>query len=186
MKNSNKGLVLGLVGGLAVMSQAWAAPPTPVATLGPSHNSSPGQPNPPQVGLTRNSIGNPPGSSANSPANQPQAGLTSSTKPVPAGPAVNSPLNSPLTAPVIASGKPMSPIHLLSQKAWHQMIQIQRNVKAGKLSKAQGKSLQGQVKTVRQQESTYLKQNGDRELTTSQFTELNGQLDTLSKSIPVQ
>jgi hypothetical protein len=87
-------------------------------------------------------------------------------------------------APVVAA-KPMSPVHLLSQKAWHQMVQVQRDVKAGKLTKAQAEALKGQVKSARQQELAFLKQNGNHQLTNGQFTQVDGQLDTISKSIPV-
>jgi uncharacterized protein involved in exopolysaccharide biosynthesis len=79
-----------------------------------------------------------------------------------------------------------SPMDKLSIRLRQQNIQIQRDEKTGKLTKAQAKSLKAQVEAIRQQEITDLKQNGTKTLTDTQITQLNGQLNTLSKSIPIK
>jgi len=79
-----------------------------------------------------------------------------------------------------------SPMDKLSIRLRQQNIQIQRDEKAGKLTKAQAKALKAQVEAIRQQEITDLKQNGTKTLTDTQVGQLNGQLNTLSKSIPIK
>jgi type IV pilus biogenesis protein CpaD/CtpE len=87
------------------------------------------------------------------------------------------------TTPNVLSNTPMN---RLTIRLRQQNIQIQREVKAGKLTKAQGKTLKGQVDAIRKQESADLKINGTKTLTDAQIASLNGQLDTLSKSIPIK
>lgn len=89
-------------------------------------------------------------------------------------------------APTVVTSGAKNPIHYLSTRARQQMIQIQKDVKAGKLTAAQAKALQGQIQTVRQQEMADLKQNGNHQLTDTQFAQLTGQFDTISKSIPLK
>ena len=79
-----------------------------------------------------------------------------------------------------------SPMDKLSIRLRQQNIQIQRDEKVGKLTKAQAKALKAQVEAIRQQEITDLKQNGTKTLTDTQVGQLNGQLNTLSKSIPIK
>lgn len=81
---------------------------------------------------------------------------------------------------------PKTPIDKLTIRLRQQNIQISRDLKAGKLTKDQAKSLKAQVETIRKQESTDLKQNGTKTLTDAQVSQLNEQLNTLSKSIPIR
>jgi uncharacterized protein involved in exopolysaccharide biosynthesis len=74
----------------------------------------------------------------------------------------------------------------LSIRLRQQNIQIQRDEKVGKLTKAQTKALKAQVEAIRQQEIADLKQNGTKTLTDAQIASLNQQLNTLSKSIPIK
>ena len=74
----------------------------------------------------------------------------------------------------------------LSIRLRQQNIQIQRDEKAGKLTKAKAKALKAQVEAIRQQEIADLKQNGTKTLTDAQIASLNLQLNTLSKSIPIK
>jgi uncharacterized protein involved in exopolysaccharide biosynthesis len=67
-----------------------------------------------------------------------------------------------------------------------QNIQIERETKLGKLTKAQAKTLKGQVEAIRKAEIADLKQNGTKTLTDVQIASLNEQLSTLSKSIPIK
>jgi ribosome recycling factor len=79
-----------------------------------------------------------------------------------------------------------TPMDKLSIRLRQQNIQIQRDLKTGKLTAGQAKSLKAQVEAIRQQEITDLKQNGTKTLTDDQLNQLNQQLNTLSKSIPVR
>ena len=79
-----------------------------------------------------------------------------------------------------------SPMDKLTIRLRQQNIQIQRDEKVGKLTKAQAKTLKAQVEAIRQQEIADLKQNGTKTLTDSQVSTLNQQLNTLSKSILVR
>jgi hypothetical protein len=79
-----------------------------------------------------------------------------------------------------------SPMDKLSIRLRQQNIQIQRDVKAGKLTKDQAKVLKAQVEATRQQEINDLKQNGTKTLTDAQVAQVNEQLNTLSKSIPIK
>jgi len=87
-----------------------------------------------------------------------------------------------------ASGQfiPKTLIDKLSIRLRQQNIQIQRDEKAGKLTKAQAKSLKAQVEAIRKTELADLKQNGTKTLTDAQVADLNQQLNTLSKSIPIK
>jgi uncharacterized protein involved in exopolysaccharide biosynthesis len=67
-----------------------------------------------------------------------------------------------------------------------QNIQIQRDLKAGKLTKDQAKSLKAQVEAIRKQEIADLKTNGTKTLTDAQVASLNTQLNSLSKTIPIK
>lgn len=79
-----------------------------------------------------------------------------------------------------------SPMEKVVIRLRQQNIQIQRDLRAGKLTKDQAKSLKAQVETIRKQEITFLKQNGTKTLTDAQVVQLNGQLNALSKSIPIR
>ncbi len=88
-----------------------------------------------------------------------------------------------------AAGVPVtakSPTEKLQIRMRQQNIQIQRDEKAEKLTKAQAKALKAQVEAIRQQEIADLKQNGTKTLTDDQVNQLNQQLNTLSKSIPIR
>lgn len=81
---------------------------------------------------------------------------------------------------------PKTPMEKLTIRLRQQNIQIQRDVKAGKLTKDQAKTLKGQVEAIRKQEVADLKTNGTKTLTDSQVAQLNEQLNTLSKTIPIR
>jgi hypothetical protein len=92
---------------------------------------------------------------------------------------------SPQTTPVNIHVQ-RSPMDKLSIRLRQQNIQIQRDEKAGKLTKAQAKGLKAQVEAIRQQEIADLKQNGTKTLTVSQEVQLNQELNSLSKQIPIK
>jgi ribosome recycling factor len=88
-----------------------------------------------------------------------------------------------------AAGVPVtakSPAEKLQIRMRQQNIQIQRDEKAGKLTKAQAKALKAQVEAIRKAEIADIKQNGTKTLTDDQVNQLNQQLNTLSKSIPIK
>ena len=79
-----------------------------------------------------------------------------------------------------------TPMDKLTIRLRQQNIQIQRDLKAGKLTKDQAKSLKTQVEAIRKAEIADLKANGTKTLTDAQITALNTQLNTLSKQIPIK
>lgn len=79
-----------------------------------------------------------------------------------------------------------TPTDILNLRIRQQRIQIERDAKLGKLTKDQAKSLKAQVEAIRKAELADLKLNGTKTLTDAQLTDLNDQLNTLSKSIPVK
>jgi ribosome recycling factor len=81
---------------------------------------------------------------------------------------------------------PKTPMEKLTIRLRQQNIQVQRDEKAGKLTKAQAKALKAQVEAIRKAEIADLKQNGTKTLTDDQVNQLNQQLNTLSKSIPIR
>lgn len=87
------------------------------------------------------------------------------------------------TAPKVL---PNTPMNRLTIRLRQQNIQIQRDLKAGKLTKDQAKSLKAQVEAIRKAEIADLKQNGTKTLTDAQVVQLTEQLNTISKSIPIK
>ena len=92
------------------------------------------------------------------------------------------------SAPLPTSGKTVSrtPMGKLQLKLRHQMAQIQLETRRGKLTTAQSKALKVQVVAVQKQEVTDIKQNGNKTLTGTQIAQLDQQLNSISKSIPVK
>lgn len=91
------------------------------------------------------------------------------------------------TAFAASSAMPVrTPMDKLNIRIRQTNIQISRDLKASKLTKDQAKTLRGQVEAIRKQEITDLKQNGSKTLTDDQVNQLNQQLNTLSKSIPIK
>jgi hypothetical protein len=108
-----------------------------------------------------------------------------------------------MPTPTVPKVLPNTPMNRLTIRLRQQNIQIQRDVKAGKLTMAQAKTLRDQVEAIRKQESAYIKANGTpstgstsspqagsrqagKYLTDAQVAQLNEQLNTLSKSIPIK
>lgn len=86
----------------------------------------------------------------------------------------------------LAASPAKTPMDKLTIRLRQQNIQISRDEKAGKLTKAQAKALKGQVEAIRKAEIADLKANGTKTLTDDQVNQLNQQLNTLSKSIPIR
>lgn len=98
------------------------------------------------------------------------------------GVAFGAPAPTPVSGHIIAK----TPQDKLNIRLRQQNIQISRDLKAGKLTKDQAKTLRGQVEAIRKEESADLKQNGTKTLTDDQVNQLNQQLNNLSKSIPIR
>ena len=64
-----------------------------------------------------------------------------------------------MPTPTVPKVLPNTPMNRLTIRLRQQNIQIQREVKAGKLTKAQAKTLKAQVDAIRKQESADLKAN---------------------------
>lgn len=102
-----------------------------------------------------------------------------------------------LVAQNVASAKPQptpvsghmiakTPMDKLALRIRHQNSQIEREVKLGKLTKAQAKTLKAQVDIIRKAEVADLKADNSKTLTDTQISQLNEQLNALSKSIPIK
>ncbi len=95
-------------------------------------------------------------------------------------------LGAGMPTPTVPKVLPNTPMNRLTIRLRQQNIQIQKEVKAGKLTKAQAKTLKAQVDAIHKQESVDLKANNSKTLTDTQVAQLNDQLNTLSKSIPIR
>jgi uncharacterized protein involved in exopolysaccharide biosynthesis len=84
------------------------------------------------------------------------------------------------------TASPKTPIEKIQIRLRQQNIQIHRDLRTGKLTKDQAKALKAQVEAIRQTEIADLKQSGTQTLTDAQVAQLNEQLNTLSKSIPIR
>lgn len=87
--------------------------------------------------------------------------------------------------PVSGHKIPKTPMDKLQQRIQHQTSQIQRELKLGKLKAAQAKTLRDQIASIRKTEMADLKADNSKTLTDAQLADLNHQLDTLSKSVPI-
>ena len=88
------------------------------------------------------------------------------------------------TTPPVSHHIPQNPTEKIHLRFSHQTAQIHKDVKLGKLTKAQEKTLMGQVETIRKQEMAFLKADNAKVLTDSQEILINSQIDALSKTIP--
>lgn len=79
-----------------------------------------------------------------------------------------------------------TPMDKLTIRLRQQNIQIERETKIGKLTKAQAKTLKGQVEAIRKAEIADLKADNTKTLTDAQVATLNAQLNALSKSILIK
>ncbi|HVU83754.1 MAG TPA: hypothetical protein VHC50_02875 [Puia sp.] len=86
----------------------------------------------------------------------------------------------------VVFASPGSSLERINLRLRQQNIQINRDLKLGKLTKDQAKTLKAQVEAIRKAEIADLKQNGTKTLTDAQISQLNEQLNTLSKSIPIE
>jgi hypothetical protein len=64
-----------------------------------------------------------------------------------------------------------------------QMRQVQKDRKSGKLTEAQAKAAWENLKSIRLQELEYFKQNGQKEVTSEQKSQLTGVLNQNAGSI---
>lgn len=76
-----------------------------------------------------------------------------------------------------------SPAPQLDKGLKQAMLQVSKDWKAGKLTKAQADSLRSQIKAIRQQELADIKANGKRLLTSDQETQLVQKLDKIRPSL---
>lgn len=79
-----------------------------------------------------------------------------------------------------------TPMDKLNIRIRQTNIQISRDLKEGKLTKDQAKTLRGQVEAIRKTEIADLKTNNSKTLTDTQIITLNDQLNNLSKSVPIK
>jgi len=87
------------------------------------------------------------------------------------------------TSPTPTSPSANTPLHQMGVKFREDMIQIQKDVKSGKLTQAQATEYREQLKAIRKQEMADVKANGTKTLTTDQESTLMSQLAVVEKSI---
>ena len=76
-----------------------------------------------------------------------------------------------------------TPTHMFNVQIRKSMEQINKDMRSGKLTKTQAQTAWVQVKVIRSQEFQFFKQNGNKELTSAQLTQLNQSLTQLSSSL---
>jgi len=86
--------------------------------------------------------------------------------------------------PTPVSHIPHTPTEKIHLRFSHQVAQIHKETKLGKLTKAQEKTLMANVETIRKQELAFLKADNSKVLTEAQEVQINSQIDELSKTIP--
>jgi hypothetical protein len=84
--------------------------------------------------------------------------------------------------PVKGSATP-SAIQNVNERMKEQMRQVQKDLKAGKLSKTQASAVKAKILAIRQEELSDMKSNGQKQLTASQKAQLNSELDGTQGSI---
>ncbi|HXL73950.1 MAG TPA: hypothetical protein VN963_10035 [bacterium] len=76
-----------------------------------------------------------------------------------------------------------TPTHTFNVELRKSMEQINKDTKSGKLSKTQAQTARAQVKGIRIQELQFFKENGNKQLTSEQLTQLDQSLSQLSSSL---
>lgn len=74
-------------------------------------------------------------------------------------------------------------VHQVNTRVRKQWLLIQQGLKNGKLTKDQATSLRTSLKSIRQQEVTFFRQNNKHELTSDQQNQLNSTLDKNSSTL---
>lgn len=85
------------------------------------------------------------------------------------------------TAPSAAVAHPVT--HQVNTRLRSQWMLVQQCLKSGKLTKEQASTLKASLRSVRQQEVSFLKESGNHDLTSAQLTQLNSLLDKNSSAI---
>jgi hypothetical protein len=76
-----------------------------------------------------------------------------------------------------------TPTHTFNVQLRKSMDEINKDVKSGKLTKSQAQTVRGKVKAIRIQELQFFRENGIKELTSDQLTQLNQSLSQISSSL---
>ena len=87
----------------------------------------------------------------------------------------------PISAPTPIITNPQ--VHQINIRLRTQWKLIQAGVKSGKIAQAQAATLKGDLKSVRQQETAFFKQNGNHTLTADQESQLNQSLNKNSATL---
>jgi hypothetical protein len=81
------------------------------------------------------------------------------------------------------SGAAKTPTHAFNVQLRKSMEEINKDTKSGKLTKAQALAARLQIKNIRIQELQFFKENGNKQLTSNQLTQLNQSLSQLAPSL---
>jgi len=94
------------------------------------------------------------------------------------------PKGKPGAASAVHAPAPNTNMHGLNMKLRQQMRQVRIDLKAGKLTKEQAKAAFEKLKAVRMQENQYFRQNGQKDITADQKSQLEQMLDQAYGSNP--
>ena len=83
----------------------------------------------------------------------------------------------------VPNNNPHPNAHQVNLRMKKQWVLIQKGIKSGKITKTQAASLRTSLKATREQEITFLKQNGTRELAVDQQSQLNSSLNQNSSTL---
>lgn len=90
-------------------------------------------------------------------------------------------LAAPSTSSVPSATPPL--VHAINQRIKNQMKLTQLDVKSGKLTKEQARSIRASLRNIRLQEFSFFKQNKSHSLTPDQISQLNQSLDKNSSLV---
>lgn len=106
--------------------------------------------------------------------------MVSATSPTPTTHSSQGGTNQPKT---FSQAAPKPNLHQINTRLRAQWKLIQQGVKSGKVTKDQASALRSDLKSVRQQEVGFIKQDGKQDLTTDQVSQLSALLDKNSTTL---
>ena len=91
--------------------------------------------------------------------------------------------SSAATTTVNAAANPHPNLHQTNMTLKSEYQQVLLGEKSGKITTAQGDTLKASLKSVRQQEVAFVKDNGNHELTSAQTTQLDASLSQVEQTL---
>ena len=92
-------------------------------------------------------------------------------------------LNAASTPTPVKGVATVTAVQNVNERMKEQLREVQKDLKAGKLTATQAGAVKKQILAIRQEELSDMKSNGQKQLTASQKSELNSELDKTQGSI---